>query len=118
MYLNAAEAALQGGTENGLDEARTQLLTLQQARYNASAYAAKMKSVNEMTSEDLLQEIYDERARELAFEGHRWFDLRRTTQPRIVKTFKGEEYVLEEGDERYTIRIPAEAIEANPNLAN
>lgn len=118
MYLNAAESALQGGSENSLEDARTYLLALQKARFNASGYTAKENAVMAMDACGLLQEIYDERARELAFEGHRWFDLRRTTQPRIVKTFKGEQYVLEDGDERYTIRIPSEAIEANPNLAN
>ena len=71
-----------------------------------------------MTSDQLIEEIYTERARELAFEGHRWFDLRRTTQPRIEKTFKNETYVLEQGDSRYTIPIPSAAIEANPSLAN
>ena len=118
MYLNAAESALQGGSENALEDARTYLLALQKSRYNASAYANKETNVMAMDANALLQEIYDERTKELAFEGHRWFDMRRTTQPRVVKTFKGEEYVLEEGDERYTIRIPSEAIEANPNLAN
>ena len=118
MYLNAAESALQGGSENALEDARTYLLALQKSRYNASAYANKETYVMAMDASALLQEIYDERTKELAFEGHRWFDMRRTTQPRVVKTFKGEEYVLEEGDERYTIRIPSEAIEANPNLAN
>ena len=118
MYLNAAEAAIQGGTENPVDEARKYLLALQKARFNDAGYSAKETAVMAMNESELLQEIYDERARELAFEGHRWFDLRRTTQPQMTKKFKGEEFVLEQGDERYTIRIPAEAIEANPNLAN
>ena len=118
MYLNAAESALMGGTENAISEARNYLLALQKTRFNASAYAEKESAVMAMNENDLLQEIYNERARELAFEGHRWFDLRRTTQPRLERKFKNETYVLEEGDERYTIRIPAEAIEANPNLAN
>ena len=71
-----------------------------------------------MDKDELLQEIYDERYRELAFEGHRWFDLRRTTQPAITKTENEKEYKLEQGDERYTIRIPNEAIKINPNLTN
>ena len=71
-----------------------------------------------MTDDELLTEILEERARELAFEGHRWFDLRRTTRPRIVRTYRGEEYVLEANDPRYTIRIPSSAIEANPGLAD
>lgn len=64
----------------------------------------------------LLQEIYEERFRELSFEGHRWFDLRRTSQPEIVHTLKGKTYTLRAGDPRYTIRIPMDAIANNPLL--
>lgn len=72
-----------------------------------------------MEQESLISEILDERARELAFEGHRWFDLRRTTRPRIEKTlYSGQTIILEQNDERYTLRIPQSAIEANPNLSN
>lgn len=41
-----------------------------------------------MSQEKLVTEILKERARELAFEGHRWFDLRRTTRPEIKKKLK------------------------------
>lgn len=115
MYLNAAEAALELGEPK---TARQYLLDLQAKRFNERGYTAKEEEVNAMTVDQLREEIYNERARELAFEGHRWFDLRRTTQPRLERTFRGETYVLEQGDERYTIRIPSEAIEANPGLAN
>lgn len=117
IYLNAAEAALMTG-EAAIDVARENLLTLMEKRYTANAYATKEAAVNAMGRDELLQEIYNERTRELAFEGHRWFDLRRTTRPRLEKTFGGTSYVLEENDSRYTIRIPSEAIEANPGLAN
>ena len=117
IYLNAAEAALES-PQNHLGEARTYLLALMKARYNDASYAAKVTAVNAMTKDDLRQEIYNERFRELAFEGHRWFDLRRTTRPQLVKTYNDETYTLQENDERYTIRIPSEAIAANPELAN
>lgn len=115
MYLNAAEAAAQA---DKLPQARTRLLELMQKRYTPDAYAAKATAVNAMNKEALIKEILDERARELAFEGHRWFDLRRTTRPRIEKVLNGETYVLEEDDQRYTIQIPREAIAANPELSN
>ncbi len=113
VYLNAAEAAANIGS---LEEARSYLLALAKMRYTESAYNNKATDVGSMTQDALLAEIYDERARELAFEGHRWFDLRRTTQPRIEKAYGQESYELEENDPRYTLRIPTEAIEANPNL--
>lgn len=117
IYLNAAEAALMTG-EAAIGAAREYLLTLMKQRYNANTYATKEAAVNAMNRDDLLQEIYNERTRELAFEGHRWFDLRRTTRPQLVKSYSGTIYTLEENDARYTIRIPSEAIEANPGLAN
>lgn len=115
MYLNAAEAAVQW---DKLPQARTRLLELMQNRYTPDAYAAKATAVNAMNKGNLIKEILNERARELAFEGHRWFDLRRTTRPRIEKVLDGETYVLEQDDQRYTIQIPREAIAANPELSN
>lgn len=115
MYLNAAEAAAQS---DKLSQARTRLLELMQKRYTAEAYAEKTVAVNAMDKGALIQEILNERARELAFEGHRWFDLRRTSRPRIEKVLKGETYVLAQDDPRYTLPIPKDAIAANPGLAN
>ena len=113
ILLNAAEAACHEGLT---DLAADYLLTLQRMRYNDNG-AAKETAVSAMDTDALLSEILDERARELAFEGHRWFDLRRTTRPRIERSYRGETYVLEHDDDRYTIRIPSEAIAANPGLA-
>ena len=115
IYLNAAEAAAQ---MNQLAEARHYLLGLMENRYTEDAFTVKSIAVEKMLQEDLLNEILNERARELAFEGHRWFDLRRTTRPRLEKTVRGERYVLEADDPRYTLLIPKEALEANPGLYN
>ncbi len=103
IYLTAAEAAARLGE---LLLARTRLLELMRKRYAPEAYEAKSVVVNAMDKEALVQEILDERARELAFEGHRWFDLRRSTRPRLEKVLDGTRYVLEENDARYTLAIP------------
>ena len=71
-----------------------------------------------MSQEKLVTEILKERARELAFEGHRWFDLRRTTRPEIKKEIEDVTYTLVQDDSRYTLRIPQSATNANPDLMN
>lgn len=115
LYLNAAEAAAHLGNPS---QARHRLLTLMKKRYTPDAYRTKQAAVSAMTLDELITEILDERERELAIEGHRWFDLRRTTRPRIQKTLGGRQYILEQNDARYTLIIPKEAISANPGLSN
>lgn len=112
-YLTAAEASAE---LNDLKGARGYLLTLAAKRYTASRLATYTSELETMDKATLIQAIYDERERELAFEGHRWFDLRRTTEPSLSKTYKGTTYTLDEGDSRYTLRFPTEAVEANPGI--
>lgn len=112
-YLIAAEAAARLGN---IDEARRRLLQLKAKRYTAAGYATEEARIDTMTADELVNEVMDERLRELCFEGFRWDDLRRTSQPRLTKTYKGETYTLNEADSRYTLRFPTEAVEANPNI--
>jgi tetratricopeptide (TPR) repeat protein len=111
-YLTAAEAACQLGDLSGAIS--NYLTPLWQKRLNASALTAEQTLVSTMTKDELLQEIIDERARELAFEGHRWYDLRRTTQPALTRTWTGQTYMLTPN--KYTMRFPTEAVEANPEI--
>jgi hypothetical protein len=117
IYLNAAEAALQD-PEAGIDPARQYLLKLLENRYTANHFNRQKPLIDAMNEASLGEEIYKQRFLELAYEGHRWFDLRRTAQPRLEKSYRGETFVLERNDPRYTLKIPAEAILNNPNLAN
>ena len=110
-YLTAAEAAAQ---LNDLTGAVDLLKPLLQKRLNATAYQEALDLMAPMNQSQLLQEIYDERARELAFEGHRWYDLRRTTQPALTRTYGGQTYTLT--PEKYTMRFPTEAVESNPEI--
>lgn len=111
MYLIAAEASAR---LDSLENAVSYLVPLMEKRLNLSAYQTTLELVNSMTQEELIQEILDERARELAFEGHRWYDLRRTTQPALMRTYDGVTYTLT--PEKYTMRFPTEAVEANPEI--
>ena len=113
LYLNAAEALAREGK---LADARTQLGTLLQNRYTPDAYTTEMNLINSLSSDKLIEAILAEREKELALEGHQWYDWRRTTQPEVRKTVKGVEVVLQKNDPRYTIQIPKSAREANPEL--
>ena len=71
--------------------------------------------------EELLEFIKDERRRELCFEGHRWFDLRRWGMPEITHVWHESQtesrvYRLQEKDLMYTVPIPDEAIQENGKL--
>lgn len=114
VYLNVAEAAARAGD---VATSREMLVALQSKRLRG-AYRTKMAdSIGSLgTGDALLLFIMDERARELAFEGHRWFDLRRGGQPEIVHMMDGKTYRLVRGDARYTMPIPREARENNSSL--
>lgn len=110
-YLIAAESAARLGSTDVAVEYLTQLM---QKRLNASAYNSTLQLVGAMNQEELIQEVMDERARELAFEGHRWFDLRRTTRPALTRTYDGETFTIQ--PDQYTMRFPTEAVESNPKI--
>lgn len=119
IYLIAAEAAAH--LDGQLDVSKNYLKQLMEKRLTTDYYSKKVVEVDNMNQEQLLAEIADERARELALEGHRWFDLRRTTRPEIVKEYTDQEgvrqtAVLHKDDPRYTIRFPKEATANNPEL--
>ncbi|PWG82680.1 RagB/SusD family nutrient uptake outer membrane protein [Pararcticibacter amylolyticus] len=113
MYLIKAEAAFQTGNTA---LARETLLALKAKRFTPQGYITESAKVAQLSGPALLSEILAERTRELALEGHRWYDLRRYGQPSITHQFNGETFVLQQNDPRYTLRFPASAIQNNPNL--
>lgn len=113
LYLTAAEAALETGSDS---LACDYLCRLLKNRYSASVWATYSMEIRGMSSSDLRSTIYRERRLELAFEGHRWFDLRRWNRPSLTKTYQGVTYTLDENDTRYTIPFPADVIQANPEI--
>lgn len=113
LYLTKAETSLK---LNNIADAKTTILSFIKNRYTAAAYVQLEIEVNAMNAADLTNFIYEERHREFAVEGQRWFDLRRTSQKQIVHTFDGDNYTLIQNDPRYTIIYPADARLNNPNL--
>ena len=116
LYLIAAEAAAH--LDGKLDEAKNYLTALQDKRFTPDGAVAKAAEIAALDQSGLLAEIADERAREFLMQGHRWFDLRRTTRPQITKTVGEQTYTLQANDSRYTLPYPQSAIESNPNLNN
>lgn len=118
-YLNKAEAAAMLGKQADANDA---INKLRQARFSPSSYSP----VN-YSDTKLVNFIRDERRRELCYEGHRWFDLKRYAVNKaypytttIVHTYSDVSnsgipflkatLVLNPGDPDYLIPIPAAAI--------
>ena len=129
-YLNYAEAEAYLGHE---DEARDAINMIRKNRYYSTAHDWMITS----SGEQLIEDIRNERKRELVCEGHRWFDLRRyrvcSVQPEkisITHTFtiyentnspvpvETRQFVLTEDDPSWTAPIPQEVINFNTGMPN
>ena len=115
-YLNYAEAQANIGGE-GIQLAAETLTTFREKRFDPEDDF----EVFITDQEELLEFIKDERRRELCFEGHRWFDLRRWGMPEITHVWhesatESHVYRLTEKDLMYTIPIPDEAMQENSKL--
>lgn len=113
LYLIEAEAALHNGN---ISLALESLFAVTAKRLKPAYFDAEKLRISALGTDALLQEIYKERERELALEGHRWYDLRRYGQPEISHTAGGSTFTLQKNDPKYTLRFPKEATERNPNL--
>jgi hypothetical protein len=132
-YVNRAEAysrmAIKGGDASLLQKALDDLNAIRVKRFisgasNATVTAASLNN----NPQQVLQFCLAERRREFSFEEFRWFDLRRNGMPSIEHIFNPNEpyqlypglpvetYTLPQGSNRYVMKIPPNAIEANPSL--
>ncbi len=115
-YLNRAEANAHLGN---LAAALADLNRLRRNRINAAADLA-------VTDKDsLLEQILLERRKELPFQLHHWFDLRRTGMPELTHYFTPvtngapqprQKFVLHKKDPGYTLEIPEPALASDPSL--
>lgn len=101
---------------NRLDEAKEALLKVLKNRYTPTGFTSIQAEVNVMNATEFMSFMMDERFREFALEGQRWFDLRRLNQKKIIHNINGQEYILQQNDVRYTIEFPKSAKKNNPYL--
>jgi len=119
VLLNRAEAYFKSGNPGA---ALADLVLLKTARY--SPYVAETPT--DLPDDDLLNEIYKQRRLELAFEGDRFFDLKRRNLPVEGDATKGEKadgtgtpYVfatLPAGDHKFQLPFPQDEVNYNTNL--
>ena len=114
MYLTLAESYAH--KTDGLSKAVEYLNTMRQAKF-IREYYVELKA-SDYTAESFVEKVWLERRLELAFEGHRWFDLRRTTRPPIGERegYQGAKASLVKDDPRYVLQIPRRELSVNPEI--
>lgn len=118
-YLNRAEAQAEKAIGGNSSSAQAALADLNLLRSNrVSGYTGVI--IGDATT--LRAEIRKERRKELCFEDHRWFDLRRYGMPELTHTYKATpassivSFTLKENDPFYTLPIPDLVFNNNPLL--
>lgn len=120
MYLIRAEVKARTGDLTG---AKADLETLRKKRMPATA-----ASVNISNATAMIKFVIDERIREFALQGYRWFDMRRLSVDPIFSGASYSHQILSETGtvvsnyplslDRMTLKIPQKIIDANPGMTN
>ncbi|WP_235298117.1 RagB/SusD family nutrient uptake outer membrane protein [Portibacter marinus] len=106
VYLNRAEArAQQGKTEGAQEDVNT-------VRIRALPTADPITS----SGDELIEDILLERRKELAFEGHRLWDLMRYKKSVIRDQCTSSVCVIEYPNDKFILPIPEAELNANPNM--
>lgn len=111
MFLIRAEARAEQGRFSGANSAEADVNALRTARINGVTNLTFTSAAQAITA------IMEERRRELAYEGHRFWDLKRRNLPvqRIgTDAPNAAAATLPAGNFRFTLPIPQREIEANP----
>lgn len=114
-YLNRAEAyAETDRPEDALADLNQLRRYKFDANYGETAGYYLLKLEDYPSKPEQINVVRKERRRELCFEFHRWYDLRRYGMPEIVHTHGSETFVLSEKDPRYVLQIPQRELDYNP----
>ncbi len=121
-FLNYSEAKAMLYKEGVDGSALSQALNaVNRLRKNRFPNDSEDFTINISDPEELIEFVKRERRRELCFEDHRWFDLRRWgMKPFTHVWYPNEstisEFTLTQDDLGFTIPLPPEALNMNPNL--
>lgn len=122
-YLNAAEAHAILYMEGKGDNHKTKAAELLNALWAKRLPAVPDDYLDERSPARFVESVREERRRELCFEDHRWFDLRRYGMPQIQHIWRGDNvdtgvttYTLKKNDPMYTMQIPEGVMLLNPML--
>ncbi len=114
MRLILAEAAARA---NELSTACDELDLVRKCRFPSDTYVKFESDVQE----EVLQKVLNERTFEFAFNGMRWFDMRRLDaegRMPVINRYDGSESVvatLSPGSNKYTLQIPLQVLYFNPD---
>ena len=119
-YLNYAEACanlFKEGHGDGRTNALSALNELRKYRFDSENYQA----LDIAGADQLVEFVHNERRRELCYEGHRWFDIRRWGTKEIrhiwyTSANSYDVYVLHPNDPGFVVPLPDTALESNPEL--
>jgi hypothetical protein len=117
-YLNRAEAYAMsddGISQAAIDDINHIRRYKFDAGYGSEGYY-ELTASEFADKDELIEAVRTERRRELCFEFHRWYDLRRYGMPEIVHQYGTETYVLPAGDPRYVLQIPQRELDYNPEM--
>ena len=106
MYLNRAEAIYNGASISGVSTSSPDIRMI-----TSNRGAADIPNPS-------ISDIYEERRKELAWEGHEWFDLARTgrTMTRTDSDANAAANEVRPGDTRWAMPIPRRETTVNDNL--
>jgi hypothetical protein len=123
IYLMRAEGRARANVLYGAGSAAEDLLFLRQRRMPAASATVPAG----LTQTQMVQFVMEERLRELAFSGTRWFDMRRMS---VDPLFSGTPFThvmhLADGSstnyplrpERFALKIPARILNDNPGMVD
>lgn len=122
IYLNRAEANARLGNIN---EAMEDLKIIRENRFDRSAFADQAAfeaaiTLTAATIEEAIQQVLEERRRELMLCGLRWFDMKRLADEGryngFTRVLEGVTYDLVPGSDQWVVDISPDIKEWNPNL--